>query len=249
MARSLEGKTVLITGATGGIGQAMAICMAKEGARLIAHSRENNAASKNLISKLSKLGNAHKAIFADLASPNAIEGMFGKLPPIDILINNAGFCPKSPFLEIGLDEFESVMAVNFRAPFLISQHAAKKMRKGSSILFIASVDGFHPGQGRSHYGASKAAELSLMKNMALELAPVGIRVNAISPGAIDTPMISRVKSDKKKEATVLAGIPQKRFGKPEEIAEAACFLVGPKCPYATGTMFTVDGGLTLVRGY
>lgn len=249
MTNSLAGKTVLITGATGGIGQALATEFARAGGRIFAHSREDNPASKKLLGKLSKWGKSHRSVFGDLASPTAIETMFRGIPPIDILVNNAGYCPKSLFLDISLEELERVLAVNFRAPFLISQKAAQRMKRGSSILFIASVDGFHPGQGRAHYGASKAAELSLMKNMALELAPSGIRVNAISPGAIDTPMISGVKSDKKRQAKVLAGIPQRRFGKPMEIAEAACFLAGPKCPYATGAMLTIDGGLTLVRGY
>lgn len=249
MDKIFRGKTVLVTGATGGIGKATCLAFAERGARVLVHFRSDEKAARAMVKALSRFGKGHEALYADLADPDSIAALFARIGKLDVLVNNAGFCPKNAFLDVPLAELEQVMNVNFRAPFLCSQAAARIMKKGSSIVFIASIDGFHPGQGRTHYGASKAAELNLMRNVALELAPRGIRVNAVAPGAIDTPMISRVKADRKREAAVLAGIPQSRFGKPKEIAETVCFLANPACGYATGAMVTVDGGLTLVRGY
>ncbi|MBN8216555.1 MAG: SDR family oxidoreductase [Spirochaetes bacterium] len=249
MEKKFAGKTILVTGATGGIGRATCLAFAARGARVLAHYRSDEKAAKSLVKAMGRFGKGHAALFADLARPDSIAELFKGIGKLDVLVNNAGYCPKNAFLDVPLEELEQVMNVNFRAPFLCSQAAARLMKRGAAIVFVASIDGFHPGQGRTHYGASKAAELNLMRNVALELAPRGIRVNAVAPGAVDTPMISRVKADRKREAAVLAGIPQGRFGNPSEIAEAVCFLAEAGCAYATGATLTVDGGLTLVRGY
>ena len=249
MEKTFVGKTVLVTGATGGIGKAICLAFGARGAKVLVHYRSDEKAAKTLLKSLARFGKGHEALYSDLAKPESIGALFRQIQKLDVLVNNAGFCPKNAFLDVPLAELEQVMNVNFRAPFLCTQAAARMMKRGASIVYVASIDGFHPGQGRTHYGASKAAELNLMRNVALELAPRGIRVNAVAPGAIDTPMISQVKADRKREAAVLAGIPQARFGKPAEIAETVCFLANPACAYATGAMVTVDGGLTLVRGY
>lgn len=249
---TMKGKTVLVTGATGGIGEATALVFAKAGARVLAHYRSDPIGAKRLVAKLNKISKGNIALYADLGKRDDIASLFAdvrKLGALDVLVNNAGYCPKNGFLDIPYDELDRVMKVNFYAPFICAQQAAKIMKKGSSIVFVASVDGYHPGTMRSHYGASKAAELNLVKNAALELASKGIRVNAVAPGAIDTPMTGAVTKDKKRLAHVNNGIAMKRFGTAKEIADAVFHLSSDEASYTTGSVLTVDGGLTLVRGY
>ncbi|MBI4977115.1 MAG: SDR family oxidoreductase [Spirochaetes bacterium] len=252
MTKEFSGKTVLVTGATGGIGEATCIAYAHAGARVIVHYRSDAPAAKRLVAKLNRISKGNIAVYADLGKRDDITALFAavkKIGRLDVLVNNAGYCPKNGFLDIPYDELDRVMKVNFYAPFICAQEAAKIMKKGSSIVFIASVDGYHPGTMRSHYGASKAAELNLVRNAALELADRGIRVNAVAPGAIDTPMTGAVTKDKKRLAHVNNGIAMHRFGTPKEIADAVVFLASNGASYTTGSVLTVDGGLTLVRGY
>lgn len=249
----LDGQVVLITGALGGIGKAAARQFAECGATVIAHYRSDSEDIGRFLQSLP--GIDHGYFQADLQDQKAIHAMFGYVRKnygrLDVLVNNAGYCPKEPFLDIKNESLEQTMAVNFTAPFICAREAARimKERGGGKILFVASVDGDRPGNARAHYASSKAAELQLMRNIALELAGYSIQVNAVSPGAIDTPAISAGTREPAAFANVLKGIPLRRLGEPSEVAGLLVYLASRYADYITGSNFVVDGGLSLMRGY
>lgn len=249
----LEGRIVLITGATGGIGRAAAERFADCGATIVAHYRNDQPDLQDWLRCLP--GEGHTAVKADFLKREDIEAMFETVKTeynrLDVLVNNAGYCPRDEFLSITNDSLDNTFQVNFMAPFICAREAGKLMRDqgGGKILFVASVDGDRPGGARAHYASSKAAEIQLMRNIAMELAPYHILVNAVSPGAIDSPMTSKVKEDASIFEHVLKGIPLRRFGEPQEIASMLAFLASDYSNYTTGANLTIDGGLSLMRGY
>jgi len=169
---------------------------------------------------------------------------FGK---VDILVNNAGICQFKPFLELTEEEWDRTLDINLKGYFLCAQAAAKEMvqRKSGVIINIASVAMGQAGVGFPtlvHYCASKGAIVAMTEALALELAPYNIRVNAISPGAIETPMIDPLKKDPKAIEGMLARIPMHRVGKPEEVSNLVLFLASDKSSYMTGSTVVIDGG-------
>lgn len=249
----LKGKIVLITGAAGGIGRETTRLLAKSGAQVIAHCRQRDHAFEQWVKQLP--GDQHRVICAELQHREQICRMFEvvhrEFGRLDVLINNAGFSPRSSFVEVTNQALDEVMEVNFVAPFLCSREAAKIMIKqgGGKILFVGSIDGERPGSHRSHYGSAKAAEIQLMRNLAIELAEHHILVNAVSPGAVDTKMTAEIKQDTEFYERVQMGIPLHRFGDPFEIASMLLFLSSDFCGYTTGANIIIDGGLSLTRGY
>lgn len=246
----LKGKVAIITGARRGMGRADALLLAKEGAK-VAISDISLDECEKVVSEIKKEGGEAMAVECDVSQKADVEEMIAEIMKkwgkIDILVNNAGICEFKPFLDLAEADWDKTLDTNLKGYFLCAQAAAKEMQKQKSgtIVNIASVAMGQQGvgfPGIAHYCASKGGIVALTEAMALELAPLGIRVNVISPGAIDTPMASSVKDDPQVLAGTLAKIPLKRIGKPEEIANAVKFLVSDESSYITGATLVVDGG-------
>ena len=242
----LEGKFALVTGAARGIGFAIARALAREGAGVaIADLNAEGAASA--AAAITNEGARAIGIQADVADPASVAAMVAKIMGsfgrIDILVNNAGIGSNTPFLEIGLDEWQRIVGVNLTGAFLVAQAVAREMVKtgGGKIVNIASVSGQRGGTGRAAYGSAKAGLIMLTKVMAVELASYGINVNAIAPGAVETEM-AKFAHDEATRAAYGYLIPMQRYGTPDEIADAAVFLASDESRYVHGHTLNVDGG-------
>jgi glucose 1-dehydrogenase len=246
----LQGKTAVVTGAGTGIGQAIAIACAREGAAVVIDYVGDASVSKDTISKITAIGGTSIAVDADISIPDQVDALiqktivaFGKL---DIFVNNAGIEKKFAFVDYPLDEWHKVMAVNLTGPFLCSQAAAKQMiaqGAGGRIINISSVHEDLPMPTNAPYCASKGGLRMLMRTIAVELAPHQITVNNIGPGAIYTPIDKDVEMDSKLNDQILAEIPLGRWGKPEEVAQLAVFLASDDAAYITGSTHFIDGGM------
>ena len=246
----LKGKVVIITGARQGMGKADALLFAKNGAKVVLADISQEECQL-VVEEIEKSGGEGLALKCDVANEKEIEEMvkktvdkFGK---VDILVNNAGICQFKPFLEMTEEEWKKTLDVNLKGYFLCAKACAKEMikHKSGAIVNIASVVMGQIGMGMAglaHYSASKGGIAALTKTLALELAPYNIRVNAIAPGAIDTPMAASAKADQKTLEQTLAVIPLHRMGKPEEIASTVLFLTSDASSYITGSIVVVDGG-------
>lgn len=256
MSGSLKGKKALVTGASRGIGRAIALKLAKEGAEVCIHHQQVNTAEAQVVAdEITRSGGVTSMVSGDLEfADQAIsvgEETWKKLGRIDILINNAGITIRNHFLDYTLEEIDRVTHVNFRGTLLLTQIVARKMVAAGvagSITTITSVNGVRPGLGLSVYGASKGAVEVVMQGAAMELAPHNIKVNTIAAGAIETDMTASVIRDPQLKAKVDEGIPMTRFGQPEEVAKVVVALL-ISGSYMTGASITVDGGLLLMRGY
>jgi len=243
---SLKGKTILVTGASSGIGRAISIECSKMGATVILTARNENRLQETL---LQMQGGNHSVIIADLSKQSDLLFLIEKIPMLDGLVNCAGKIKTLPFQFINADSLTEIMSVNFTAPTLLSAQLVKekKLIKNSSIVFISSISGIVcVGGGNSMYSASKGAINGMMKNMALDLAPKGIRVNSVNPGMVETHIFDagtispeQLEEDKKR-------YPLKRYGKPEEIAYAAIYLLSDASKWTTGSNLIIDGGYTLL---
>lgn len=243
----LERKNAIVTGSGRGIGRAIALAFTREGAR-VAVTDINLESCNKVANEIRDLGGKAIAVECDVSSRAAVEAMakravaeFGR---IDILVNNAGIVGFKPFLELTEAEWDKMINVNLKGQFLCAQVAARDMvrNRWGRIINISSISS---GGCQiafpmiAHYTASKAGVLGLTKALALELAPYGINVNAISPGAVNTEIAQT--SEEQKKAT-LARIPKGRIAEPEEIANLAVFLAAPESDYITGADVVIDGG-------
>ena len=239
----LAGKHALVTGAGRGIGLAIANALAREGAAVAIADLDGGRAET---AAASVEGRA-LAIRADVADPDSVAAMVGTaleaFGRLDILVNNAGVGGNTPFLEIGLEEWNRIISINLTGAFLVAQACAREMvkRGGGKIVNIASLSGQRGGNGRAAYGSAKAGLELLTKVMAVELAPHNINVNNIAPGAIETEM-AKFAHDQATRAAYNYLIPMSRYGKPEEIADAAVFLCSDESRYVQGHTLNVDGG-------
>lgn len=243
---TLENKTILVTGASSGIGKATAIECSKLGAKVVVTGRNE----EHLNQTLAELeGEGHMAIVADLASDEGVNTLVEKSPKIDGLVNNAGATVTVPVQFINRENLEGLLQVNTVAPILLFQRLmkAKKLGKGASVVFTASISGLCcAGLGNSLYSTSKAAIGGFVKNAALELAGKNIRVNAVCPGMIDTHILDAGivgADDLERERQKY---PMKRFGKPEEVAWSIIYLLSNASSFTTGSMLVMDGGFTLL---
>ena len=242
---SLEGKTILITGASSGIGRAIAIECSKMGAMVVITARNENRLNETL---LQMEGVGHSIIVADLNKEDDRLHLVEQSPTLDGLVNCAGIVKTILFQFINVDSLAEIMNVNFIAPVLLSVQMVenKRLSKKSSIIFISSISGIMcVWGGNSMYSASKGAINGMMKNMALDLAPKGIRVNSINPGMIETPMFEGGIIDSKLLDEDKKRYPLKRYGKPEEVAYAVIYLLSDASSWTTGSNIVIDGGYTL----
>src|SRR3989338_972832 len=246
----LKNKTAIVTGARRGMGRAHALVLAKAGARVMVADISSEECEK-VVKEIEKNGGEAMAIKCDVSKKEEVDKMIEtvvkKWGKLDILINNAGIAQFVPFLQMTEAEWDKTININLKGYFLCAQAAAKEMqRQGSgAIVNIASVAMGQVGVGfpnLTHYCASKGGIVGMSEAMAIELAPYNIRVNVVSPGAIDTPMIDQVKQDKAAMAGILARVPLRRVGKPEEVANAVLFLASDESSYMTGSVVVVDGG-------
>ncbi|MBR6292514.1 MAG: SDR family oxidoreductase [Bacteroidales bacterium] len=243
---TLENKTILVTGASSGIGKATAIECSKLGAKVVVTGRNEERLNQTL-AELE--GEDHLAIIADLASDEGVNALVEQCPKIDGLVNNAGATVTVPVQFINRENLEGLMQVNTVAPILLFQRLmkAKKLGKGASVVFTASVSGLCCAVlGNSLYSTSKAAIGGFVKNAALELAGKNIRVNAVCPGMIDTHILDAGivgADDLERERQKY---PMKRFGKPEEVAWSIIYLLSDASSFTTGSTLVMDGGFTLL---
>lgn len=245
---TIEGKTILVTGATSGIGRATAITSAQLGARVIAVGR-NQERLETLLLELNALDAAHLTIQCDLTDEAQVQGLLEKVPAVDGLACCAGVAEMKPFAFVTEEDVERVFKVNCFAPVMLVNKLlkAKKLNKGGSVVFVSSVDGpkvVHAGN--SVYSGSKSALVGLARNMAIDLASKKIRVNCVLPGTTDTPMIRTENVTEEMLAETAKAFPLKRFAQPEEIANAIIFLLSNAASFVTGMELTVDGGYSII---
>lgn len=245
----LEGRTAIVTGSRRGIGRAIALALAKEGANVVVSDISQEDCQK-IVAEVEKLGRKGLALKCDVTSTPEVEDLvkktvarFGKL---DILVNNAGIINFKPFLELTDEDWDTLINVNLKGQFLCARAAAREMIKSGwgRIVNIASISSGGCGIAFpliAHYTASKGGVMALTEALALELTPRGINVNAICPGAIDTDMSKGIKTSGQLEQLLLR-IPKGRLGQPEEIANLAVFLASEEADYISGAAIVIDGG-------
>jgi NAD(P)-dependent dehydrogenase (short-subunit alcohol dehydrogenase family) len=246
-----ERRVVVVTGAGRGIGRAIAESFASAGASVVLASRtadELDAVAEDIRSR----GGTALAVPTDAADEAQVEALLeravAELGTLDVMVNNAGVAPfLASFLDTRPDGFEKHFGINFWSAVHGTRAAGRiLLEKGSgAVLNLASIDAFMVEPGLTYYGTAKAAIVNLTKSVALEWAPRGVRVNALAPGWIDTPMNQAERDDAEAEAQILSSIPMARWGQPEEIADAALFLCSDRASFVTGQTLVVDGGQTL----
>ena len=242
---SLEGKTILVTGASSGIGRATAIACSQMGAVVVVTGRNESRLQETLESLE---GSGHQMIVADIANDDQIDYLVDQIPAINGLVNNAGITETCPTQFIKRDKLNRVMEVNTIAPILLTQRILKKktLGKGGSIVFTCSISGTRVCVGGNVlYSASKGAMHGFMKNAALDLAHKGIRVNDVCPGMIDTHILDAGTISEEQLEIEAQRYPMKRFGKPEEVAYGIIYLLSDASSFVTGSSLVIDGGFTL----
>lgn len=247
----LTGKFALVTGSSRGIGEGIAMSLAKQGANVAVNCHTNAEMCSTVASRIKQIGRQSLATQADISNKEHVEQLFSAIKErwgrLDILINNAGVIDYAGFEDLSEGQWDRVIDVNLKGVFLCSQQAVKLMKPNNwgRIVNIASISSGGVGIGFkniSHYTASKGGVVALTENMAIELAQYGINVNAIAPGAIESDMSSAVQEDEELLKATLMQIPKKRMGKPEDIGTAAVYLSSEEADYVTGTVLYVDGG-------
>ncbi|MDQ2866701.1 MAG: SDR family oxidoreductase [Candidatus Eremiobacteraeota bacterium] len=251
----LQNKVAIVTGGDTGIGAAIAIAAAQEGARVAIDYVGDAGPANELVDRIENFGGTARAIEADVAKSDEVAHLieeaaryFGR---VDIMVNNAGIEEKHPFLEMPFDVWNKVIAVNLTGAWLCSQTAAKQMvrqKTGGRIINISSVHEELAMPTNAPYCASKGGIRMLMRTIAVELAPYGITVNDVCPGAVDTPMDAKLKRDTKKYNALLDEIPLHRMAAPSEIASLCVFLASDDGAYITGASYIIDGGMTKQSG-
>jgi glucose 1-dehydrogenase len=248
----LAGKRALVTGASSGIGAGIARALAAAGAEVaINYSRDEKGAAA-VARSIEAAGGRASVVKADVSSEADVLAMFDAVGDVDVLVNNAGIQKDAPFAEMTVEDWNRVIGVNLTGQFLCSREVVRRLVKRNrpgSILCISSVHDVIPWAGHANYAASKGGVMMLMKTMAQELADKKIRVNASSPGAINTPINTEAWSTPEAEAKLLKLIPYGRVGEVEDIGKAAVWLASDDADYVTGATLYVDGGMTLYPAF
>jgi NAD(P)-dependent dehydrogenase (short-subunit alcohol dehydrogenase family) len=240
--RDLEGLRALVTGATSGIGKAVAEELGRQGAEVVVHGR-NAVRGQAVVDAISREGGKAHFVAADLADPVELNNLVEQVGSIDVLVNNAGFSWFGPTADLDVATFDRLFAANVRAAyFLVAGFAPKMSARGTgSIINLASMAGQVGLAGAAAYGATKATLASMTRSWAAEFSPTGVRVNAIAPGPVFTAGASSDRIEGLGGTTLLG-----RAAQPEEIAEVIAFLASPKASYVTGAVIAADGGRTAV---
>jgi glucose 1-dehydrogenase len=247
----LAGKVALVTGSSRGIGRAIALRLAQEGADIAINYSRDEAAAKEVLAQVESYGRRGVVIKANLASVSEtramVEATVERFERLNILVNNAGIEKKSPFWEVTEKNYDDVLDVNLKAVFFATQAMVQHLRqvkRPGTIVNISSVHEDLPFPGFASYCASKGGVRMLTRNLAVELGPLGITINAIAPGAIATPINANLLNNPEQLEALIDQIPLGRLGKPEDVAGLAAFLASDDASYITGATYFVDGGLT-----
>jgi glucose 1-dehydrogenase len=257
--RLLQGQTALVTGANSGIGRAIAIALGRAGANVVVNyvtrPEDAEAVAEEIRSKGQRAMTAH----GDVSDEAQVQAMFAaavrEFGTIDILVSNAGMERNAPFCDMSVAQWDAVMNVNLRGAFLCAREAVREfLRRGphpevsralGKIICMSSVHEVIPWAGHANYAASKGGVMMMMKSIAQELAPCGIRVNGIAPGATRTPINTAAWSTPEAYAALMRLVPYKRIGEPDDIARAVVWLASDDSDYVNGVTLFVDGGMTL----
>jgi glucose 1-dehydrogenase len=247
----LSGKVALVTGSSLGIGAGIAVRLAQEGADVIVNYRSHPEEGEAIKKQIEALGRRSVAIAADLGSVPAVNKLISDgiaaLGKIDILINNAGVERHAWFWEVTEKDYDLVLNTNLKGPFFCTQAFVKHLqgrKAGGKIINISSVHEDLPFPHFTAYCASKGGMKMVTRNLSIELAPLGITINNVAPGAIETPINASLLNDPVKLKALLENIPLNRLGKPADVSAAVVFLASSDADYITGTTLVVDGGLT-----
>lgn len=252
--RGLQGKVAIITGASSGIGQGIAKRLGSEGAKVIVDYIGNPQGAEETASAIKEAGGEAEIVLADVTRgediTRLVDTTWSRFGGADILVNNAGMEKKSDFWDTSEADYDKIMAVNLRGVFFLTQAFVRKLRderKPGRIINISSVHEDMVFPGFAVYCCSKGGLRMFMRDLAVELGPLGITVNNVAPGAIATPINKELLEDKAKLDTLLNNIPLGRLGTPEDVAALVAFLASDDAAYVTGSTFVIDGGL--MRNY
>lgn len=245
----LEGKTVLVTGASAGIGRAVAIGCARHGADVALNFARDNAGADSAVAEIEKLGRKGIAIQGDVADPATATEFVARateaLGRVDVFVNNAGICPFHAFLDMPVETFERTMRVNLHGAYFMVQAAANQMVKqgdGGSIIAMSSISALVGGEFQTHYTPTKAGLHSLMQSVAIALGKYDIRCNSLLPGTILTDINKEDLADREKRKYMESRVPLGRLGVPEDMVGPTVFLASDLARYVTGAALLVDGG-------
>jgi glucose 1-dehydrogenase len=261
--RCLEGQVALVTGASSGIGRAIAIALGQAGTAVGVNYGGNAAAADAVVAEIRDGGGQAIAVQADVSDEQQVVAMFEAVTAafgvLDILVNNAGIQKDAPFDEMTVEQWDRVMGVNLRGQFLCAREAVRQFKRNGvreevscaagKIICISSVHEVIPWAGHVNYAASKGGVMLMMKSVAQEVARFRIRVNSIAPGAVRTPINADAWSMPEAYEQLMKLIPYKRIGEPEEIGRTAVWLASDESDYINGSTIFVDGGMTLYPGF
>ena len=244
----LSGKTAIVTGGSRGIGRAICLELAHRGANVVFSYAGNKAAADETVALLEEAGATARAVQGDVTSADAAKELVDaakELGGVDILVNNAGITRDKLAARMSEEDFDAVIATNLKGAFLMTKAVLRPMMRAKSgaIVNMASVVGIMGNAGQANYAASKAGLIGMTKSVAREVASIGIRVNAVAPGFIETDMTAAMPEAA--QQAMCSAIPAARPGKPEDVARAVAFLVSDDAAYITGQVLAVDGGMAM----
>ncbi len=248
MRMKLEGKVAVVTGGSRGVGRAISIAFAQEGADVVVNYATRPQAAEEVVKEIEGLGRRAVAVGADVATTEGAERVVGaaveNFGRIDVLVNNAGFTRPAMLHKMTEEQWDAVLGIHLKAPWLCIKAASKYMmeQKSGSIINVTSVAGIVGTVGQINYSAAKGGVIALTKSAARELARYGIRVNCISLGIVETDMTEKIRTDPKLAEIYMGRILLKRFATPEEVAAAFVFFASEDSRYITGQLLSVDGG-------